>query len=102
MLPKFLICDTHETDRVFVLHTQFPKFLAEAFCEFESEEEELKCKAAFPSGSSVEIDGETEVLGVVEWYEEPTGMSVDDVAKLMSAMGDWYYKEIMSYDNDID
>ena len=96
-LPKFLICDTHENQNLcFLLHTQFPKFLAIVHNEFENEEEEMNCKRNYPVGASVEIDGQTEVIGVIQWYDGPNG-NADEIAKLMSAMGDWYVKEIESY-----
>lgn len=76
MLPRFLICDSHEyPDREFVLHTQFPKFLAEA----------------------IEKDGTIEIKPVL-WLESGEVVDVGYNARLMREMGDWYYSEISSYE----
>lgn len=75
-IPRFLICDTHEQpERVFVLHTQFPKFLAEA-----TEHE----------------DGSVDLIPVMQFDTIPANAA--SAAKLMREMGDWYVSELNSLD----
>lgn len=73
MIPKFLICDSHEEpEREFVLHTHFPRFLAEVI------------------GDKIEP---------IQYYDEMNGIPVQQLARLMSEAGDWYVNEISSYED---
>lgn len=88
---KFLICENPmvEDGRVFILHMRKPKLLAEAFhFELEEEDEWMECKRQFALGASVDYPGELIALGAI-WGEE-NDLDADQLAKLMSRMGDWY------------
>jgi hypothetical protein len=61
---------------VFVLHTQFPKFLAEAH----------------------EVDGGIIELTPILWMDPQVFQKIGEGARLMREMGDWYYEEIRSWD----
>ena len=75
--PRFLVCDNHEDpEREFVLHTHFPKFLAEA---------------------TDQVDGSILIVPIL-WLEAGEVMDVGYNAKLMREMGDWFADEISSYE----
>lgn len=78
-LPRFLICDAHDhPERHFVLHTRFPKFLAEAY---ENEDGSIDLKPAL-------------------WLEQGEVIDAGYNARLMRQMGEWYVSELRSYDSD--
>jgi hypothetical protein len=95
--PKFLICRNKlATDKVFVLHTQEPKFLAEI--RKTNAMELLELQKEFPIGVQTRVDKQLWVALVLEFYDQP---EVDTQATgsggLMSRLGDWlhtYIKEV--------
>lgn len=77
-IPRFLICDSHDQpDRHFLMHTNFPKFLAEA---------------------KENTDGTVDI-NVILWLEDKEVLDVSYNAKLMREMGVWYVEELNSYDD---
>jgi len=109
--PKFLICEnpfdeaSNKEPRLFILHARHPLLLAEAF-HFEGysgdEPDLMKCKGAFDVGASVDYPGEPVVLGCL-WHEAltPKQESANELAYIMSRMGDWYYAYLDWEDKNI-
>lgn len=92
-LPKFLLCENPIADksdgRIFILHTKFPKLIAEVFhLEIEDEKSQMECKQAFATGASLEYGTEYIVFGAI-WIEQHAE-DVDKLAGLMRRMADWY------------
>lgn len=112
-IPKFLICDSHsDKERAFVLHTQFPRFLAECLVGFSDSDFELIRKLWFEKVGDpliykrVMVDAMPEFLCIVDAYEslepahteqqyEATG---EALLTALDKMAIWYYNEITSYD----
>ena len=110
--PKFLMCDSHaEPNRAFVLHTEFPRFLCEAFVDLDSDMiEDLSKQTQNEFGmplitKEVLIDGEFEYLAIVAVMEtfppNPTKEYFEDLAmkasEAMELMAIFYENEIASY-----
>ena len=110
--PKFLMCDNHnEPSRAFVLHTEFPRFLCEAFVDLDSDMIEELSKKTLEEfdmpliSQEVLIDGEIEYLVVVSVLENfpinPNHKYFENLAykakEAMTLMAEWYVKEIGSY-----
>lgn len=76
MIPRFLVCDSHDHPELeFVLHTQFPRFLAQTRDETH---EYIR-------------------LEPVMWFDSPGGLNEMQLARLMREMGDWFAREVDSY-----
>lgn len=96
---KFLIAENPivKDGRVFIVHMRDPVIIAEAFhFDIDHEDEWMKCKSNFPLGSSVDYPGELIFLGSVFCAPLPpswvtTQAQADQLAKIMSRMGDWYH-----------
>lgn len=89
---KFLIAENPMVNdhRTFIVHTREPFFMAEAFHFSEDQESGwMECKRQFNLGATVDYPDELIALGVI--YMEPTNLNADELAKIMSRMGDWYY-----------
>lgn len=102
---RFLLCENPLVNdgRVFILHSRHPLVLAEAFhFELDEEEEWMNCKRQFEVGASVDYPGELIALGAV-WYEAltPSQETADELAHIMSSMGDWYYAYLKWEDDKI-
>lgn len=92
-----MICENPLTNdgRVFILHSRNPVIIAEAFhLDPDDDKAAMEIKKNFETGASVDYPGEYIILGAV--FIEPV-MSADpqksanDIAKIMSRMGDWYH-----------
>lgn len=78
-LPKFMICEPMPSEGMnqykeveFILHTEFPAFVAVT----DEEEDEFGGLGITP----------------IHWFQEPTGLDVSEMARLMREMGDWYVR----------
>lgn len=102
-ISKFLLCENPivNDSRIFILHTGTPLILAEAFhFDFDTDEKiVMNCKRQFTAGASVDYPLEYIVLGAI--FVEPNNKSVDELAKIMSRMGDWYHAYLKWEDNNI-
>lgn len=92
--PKFLLAKNPIADksdgRIFILHTQTPKILAEVFhFDVGDEEHQMDCKRQFTIGSTLEYEDEYIVIGAL-WVESCELFSADRLAGLMRRMADWY------------
>lgn len=78
MLPRFLIDDTAEIGdaRIFVTHTQRPRFVGELFIE--DEDDGLNAPI---SGVTLSVS-DTEVLAAIDWFDDP----VFDPGELVTAL----------------
>jgi len=96
-ISKYMICENPLVDdaRVFILHCRKPVIIAEAFhLEPDQEAEAMEMKKQFTVGASVDYPGEYIILGAI--FIEPVESNdpqntADDLAKIMSRMGDWYH-----------
>lgn len=97
--PEFAITEDPLSDdsRIFVTHLAQPVVIAEAF-HFNEDDEPgwMNAKRQFEMGASVDYPGELVCLGVIycgalppDWPEDPKQVA-DRLAKVMSAMGDYY------------
>jgi hypothetical protein len=75
--PKFLICQNNDSDDIYVLHTEYPRFLV---LVVENDDGTI----SMTSDNMIKID---------EWKP---GTDVMEPARLMRQMGDWYYEQINS------
>lgn len=94
---KFLIADNPLVNdgRTFIVHMREPVIIAEVFhFDLDQESEWMECKSHFTTGVSVEYPGELIFLGVVFMAPLPWAdpqVQADNLAKIMSRMGDWYH-----------
>ena len=95
--------------RIFILHSREPFILAEAFHFDEDEEEQwMQAKRACTTGASVDYPGELIFLGAVwmaagNFFEGKQPQQVaDELAQLMSRMGDWYHAYLKFEDEQIE
>lgn len=99
---KFLIAENPIVNdgRVFIVHLRDPVIIAEAFhFDMHQEKEWMECKSQFKIGASVDYPGELISIGAVyvandkisESFKLYTQKESDNLAKIMSRMGDWYY-----------
>ena len=90
-LAKFMIAENPMVDhRVYILHTRFPKFIAEpVHFNLDQEKEWMDCKKKSDLGASVDYPGKLIAIRV-HWIEA-NSKSADQLAKLMSRMSDWYH-----------
>lgn len=92
-LPRFIIGDNPLAinERIFITHTREPYFVAEVFhFDIDDTEDQMKAKAAFKLGSSLEYEDEYIVIGVMQLLEKRPHTR-DQLAKIMSRTGDWYH-----------
>jgi len=102
-----MICENPMVDdgRVFILHARNPVILAEAFhLEPDQEAEAMEIKRHFNLGASVDYPGEYIILGAI--YSAPvenpdSQKTANDLAKIMSRMGDWYHSYLKFEDENI-
>lgn len=88
-VAKFLIAENPIVNdgRVFIVHMRDPVIIAEAFhFDLSQEKEWMDCKSKFAVGASVNYPGELIVLGAIFMSAQS-----NDLPKIMSRMGDWYY-----------
>lgn len=102
--PIFTIADNRAVNRgrVFVIHLQEPVIIAQAF-HFDSDQEEawMSQKSQFTIGASVDFPGELIFLGAVYCAPLPRKefqQQADNLAHIMSKMGDWYYQYLIDKD----
>jgi hypothetical protein len=116
-LPKFLICDTHtEAERCFVLHTGFPRFLAECLVGLSDNDFAVIRRLWLEKVGDpliykrVMVDAKPEFLCIVDAYEsmDENTMQPQQISQKFEATGQalletldkmaiWYYNEIASY-----
>lgn len=102
---KFLIAENPIVNdgRVFIVHLRDPVIIAEAFHFGLNESEWMRCKSHFDVGASVDYPGEYVFLGAVfiapfPWTDPQN--QADKLAKIMSRMGDWYYRYLKFEDEN--
>lgn len=91
--PRFIIGDNPlvDSERIFITHTREPMFIAEVFhFDIMDEESQLEAKRAFAIASSLEYEDEYIVIGVRQIITNKE-YTVDQLARLMSRTGDWYF-----------
>lgn len=100
-----MICENplRNDGRVFILHSRPPLILAEAFhFEIEDEKNYMDCKRQFDIGASVDYPGELICLGaILHQATTPDQKGADQLAKIMSRMGEWYHAYLKYEDNNI-
>lgn len=88
--PKFLYAKSRSDDRQFIIHTQKPRFLAQVFASTGDLILVQELAEKFPYGARTNrIDNTFYVIPVIEFFDEPE--NVNDIPKIMSRMGDWFY-----------
>lgn len=98
-----MICENPmvDDDRVFILHSRNPVIIAEAFhLEPDDESGAMEIKKQIAVGASVDYPGEYILLGAI--FIEPNNMTAQELAKIMSRMGDWYHSYLKWEDENID
>lgn len=90
--PKFMIAENPMADRsrVFILHTQGPRILAEAFhFDKDQEVEWMNVQSQFETGSRTELPDELIAIGAL-WIADTKPIDPDRLAGTMRRMADWY------------
>jgi hypothetical protein len=90
--PRFVVASNPVAPdgRLYIVHLGDPLIIAEAFHFEQSQEADwMECKSNFVIGSSVDFPGKLIVLGAI--YCAPTELKAEELAKIMSQMGDWYH-----------
>lgn len=100
--PIFIVGDNpldRSPGRIFITHTREPMFVAEVFhFDIMDEESQMEAKQTFTIASSLEYHDEYIVIGVREMIATKKH-SANQLAKLISRTGDWYYELISFEDN---
>lgn len=103
-LPEFIIGDNPTSDhsnRIFITHTTEPLFIAEVFhFDINDEESQAEAKSLFEVGSSLEHQNEYIVIGVRKLMETKEH-NADQLAKIMSRTGDWYFN-LLKHEDEIE
>ena len=96
-LPRFLVCENAQakSSGLFVLHTKFPSFLAMVI-ERDGEIEDFgKIMEQYEVAARTNRIGDCwYILAVVKWFDEielVNQADADQLAKVMSRMGDWFF-----------
>ena len=103
---KFLIAENPIVNdgRVFIVHFRDPVIIAEAHhFEMDQEKDYMNLKSQFDIGATVDYPGELIFVGAVFLAPLPWKDSqekADNLAKIMSRMGDWYHNYLKWEDNN--
>ena len=93
--PKFLLCenpllDARHDGRAFILHAREPFILAEIFhTDTDNELDQLHIKQQFNAYGALDYGAEYVILGAIN-ITTTQPVDVDEIAKIMRRMADWY------------
>ena len=105
-LPKFMIAHNvaAEPNAIYVVHTQYPAFIAQAIPRTGDIEDVTMLYKQYPIATRTKrIDGIWYIVAVIKWYDiypDANQNDVDRIAKLMSRIGDWFFNYIKTLPNE--
>ncbi len=92
-LPKFILSYDRDKQSEYIIHTQEPPFIAQVFPENGQVQPVNMIAKKYPLGTRTNrINGTYYLIPVIRLFEEPKDQ--EQLPKLMSRMGDWYYSVI--------
>ena len=115
-LPKFMIAHNvaAEPNAIYVVHTQYPAFIAQAIPRTGDIEDVTMLYKQYPIATRTKcIDGIWYIVAVIKWYDiypdaiypddiypDDIQYDVDRIAKLVSRIGDWFFNYIKTLPNE--
>jgi hypothetical protein len=92
---KFILSEDHQSGKQYISHANFPRFIAEVIpMTGDIQNIDLLINKYKTGARTRRINDKYYVLGVLEFYDNfdfTTQQDADNLSKIMSEMGDWFY-----------
>lgn len=97
-IPKFILSTDREQQCEYIIHTQSPAFIAKVIPDYGQLKDVTELIKEYKFGSRTNrINGTYYIIPVIRFFEDPEDQ--EQIPKIMSRMGDWYYSIIKERSN---